>query len=319
MTIEEAASAQLVPFLNDIIDTFVKAFQLYKVKNLRILFDTLNCLAWGVGPELNKPQYVQALMMPVMQYFETLSDADILTLPLFECLSTLLQTFGKAIVSVLPKIVMRCMRIVNDTAAAAHRWEQNPNEYERPDHELMAASCDLLSGLLEGLLEQSREVINQLNFYSVLALALRDSSSRVKQSGYWLLGTCATHCVEPLVPLLPELLPLCAAGLGPKMSITVSNNACWAIGEVSAKGPAEAMTPHLDAIVHALMAIIQRRDGAEIKWWQRQGHHALMQTVCVTIQRLRERTALGAQWPAIYGQLPADLRGSLQQRYGLTL
>jgi len=158
----------------------------------------------------------------------------------------------------------------------------------------------------------------QLNFCSVLALAMRDSSSRVKQSGYWLLGTCATHCMEPLLPLLPELLPLCSAGLGPTMSITVSSNACWAIGEVCAKGPPEAMAPHLNTIVPALLEILKRRDGAEVRWWQRQGHHTLMQNVCITLRRLRERTALGAQWPAVYGQLPADLRGRLQQLYGLS-
>lgn len=318
LTMLSAAGRQVVPFLNDIADTLVKALALYQIKNLRILYDTIGTLSWAVGPELDKPHYVQMIMAPLMHKFETVSDADVTTLPLFECLGNILGAIGKSIIQLVPKFVMRCVRIINDMAVASQIWEQNPHEYERPDRELMAASVDFLSAVLDGLKERSREIIGQLNFLSVAPLAVKDKSMRVKQSGFFLVATCASICIEPLGPLLAELLPHCAAGLGPTMSPTVASNASWAISEIAAKTPPEVMAPHLDTIVRAVMAILQRRE-ADMQGWQRQGQRQLLQNVCAMVGRLRERTALGAQWRNIYVQLPADLRSRLLQMYGLDL
>merc|ERR1719188_317361 len=97
---------------------------------------------------------------------------------------------------------------------------------------MMAASCDVLSGILEGLKEGSREAVAKLNFLAAIGLCLKSPSPRVKQSGFWLMSLSATHCIQQLQPLLPELMPLSVVGLGPKASATVSINACWAIAEV---------------------------------------------------------------------------------------
>merc|ERR1712012_1358379 len=155
-------------------------------------------------------------------------------------------------------------------------WEQNPNECERPENEMMASCCDLLSGVLEGLREHSRGLMVQMNFVTVISLALRNKAARVKQSGFWLMAVCAMYCIDPILPLLPELMPLSVAGLGPTASMTVSTNACWAIGEVCQKAPPQTLTPFLDALVPALLAILQRRD---VKPWQSKGHHELLYTV----------------------------------------
>merc|ERR1712066_1009041 len=115
---------------------------------------------------------------------------------------------------------------------AAQMWEQNPNEYERPQNEIMASCCDLFSGVIEGLHGHAKEIAVQLSIFSVVPLALRNRSSRVKQSGCWLIAVGSVHCVDLLLPHLPEVMPLCAAALGPPNSITVGINASRAIGEV---------------------------------------------------------------------------------------
>merc|ERR1712099_114874 len=102
---------------------------------------------------------------------------------------------------------------------------------------------------------------------------------------------------------------------GPTISMTISTNACWAIGEVCQKAPPQTLTPFLDALVPALLAILQRRD---VKPWQSKGHHELLHTVCMTMNYLRRGTALGQQWPTVCAQLPADLQETLRQRYGLS-
>lgn len=321
--VESAPPPLLAERMGDLVQTLSKAFELYQLNNVRILYDTVSMLSWRSGPELDKPEYVQALMTHIAQKFQSVQDTDITVLQLFECLTSLVQSIGKSIVSLLPQFVMRCIKISNDTAMAAKMWEQNPNEFERPDREIMAASIDLLAGIVDGLKERSREIVVAVNFLSVLPLALQDSSARVKQSGFWLLGTCAVNCPEPLAPVLPQLLPHCAGGLAlswqgrvsPNMTFTVASNAAWAVGEVCVRAPAEIMEQHLEAIVSALMALLQKRD---IKPWQQPGFDHLLYTVCITINRLRERTALGGKWPSIYGQLPQDLRDRFQRMYGLT-
>jgi len=50
--------------------------------------------------------------------------------------------------------------------------------------------------------------------------------------------------------------------------------------------PAATITPHLDVILPAFVAILQRRDGIDIKPWQRQAHRALLGNICITIGRL---------------------------------
>jgi transportin-1 len=306
--------AQLLPHLNNIAETLVKALQLYQLNNQRILFDAVGAVAWGVGAELEKPPYMQALVQPILTKFESIPDNDVLALPLCECVANLAEVMGKSLAAALPRIIMRGIKTVNDIAMASQMWEQNPNEYERPEREMMASVCDLFSGVLQGLKEHAKDIAAQMSMLTVASLAIRNSSGRAKQSGLWLMSVAAIHCPEVLAPHIPELMPLCAAALGPSMTMTVSINAGRAIGEVCQRMSPEAMAPHLNALVPPLVAILQR---ADVKQWQMSGHNELLRTVCSTLNCLRQRTALGQQWPQISAQLPALQK--LQQRYGLSV
>lgn len=314
MTLAEHGQVQLVPYLDDTVHTLVKALQLYQLNNQRILYDTVTALAWGVGPHLGKPQYMQALIEPIFQRFQALDDPNVLTLPLCECVGNLSQVLGAIVASALPPVLMRGIRSINEIAQASQIWEQKPEEYERPPVELIAGCCDLFAGVIEGLQEHAREIVQQLGLLSVIALALRNKSSRVKQSGFWLMAVGAMRYTDRLLPYLPELMPLCAQGLAPSMSLTVSLNAVRAIGEVCQQVQPEVLNPHLEALVPALVAILRRGD---IKGWQMRGHHELLWGVCETLNRLRQRTAVGQQWAAVCAQLPADTIAKLQQKFGL--
>jgi len=91
-------------------------------------------------------------------------------------------------------------------------------------------------------------------------------------------------CIEALTPLLPDLLPLCVAGVGAGMNATVSNNASWAIGEICIKVP-NLMDPYLDAIVPALVSVLQRPPGMG-PGMQQMSRHQLNTNVCITLGRL---------------------------------
>jgi len=309
LRLAESGKAQLVPHLNNIVETCVKALHLYQLNNQRSLYDTVGVVVWACGPAFDTPAVMQGLVQPILTKFASVPDNDILALPLCECVTSLVSVLGKSLAGALPQIIMRCIKSINDTARASQMWEQNPNEYERPQSELMASCCDLFSGVIEGLREHSKEIAAQLSLLSVVPLCVGNSSSRVKQSGFWLMASAAVHCTEQLAPLLPQLMPLCAAGLGASMSITVSINANRALGEVCQRMD---VGPYLSGLVPPLVAILQR---AEIKQWQMRGHTELLRNVCATVNLLRQRSALGQQWPTICAQLPA--LQTLQQRFGL--
>ncbi|CAF97100.1 unnamed protein product [Tetraodon nigroviridis] len=83
-TLEEEACTELVPYLAFILDTLVFAFSKYQHKNLLILYDAIGTLADSVGHHLNKPEYIQMLMPPLIQKWNQLKDEDKDLFPLLE-------------------------------------------------------------------------------------------------------------------------------------------------------------------------------------------------------------------------------------------
>lgn len=277
-TLEEQARWQLVPFLSDIVQTLSKAFQYYQAKNLLILYDAVGTLADAVGPELDHPEYKQLLLTPLIQKFENTPDNDRSIIALFECLSSLAQNLGPSFAPLCMPLVQRCMTIVANGAQRAKMWMENPNEFEKPDREVVVAAIDLLAGMIEGMQGQISQVLQQQNFLAVAPEVLKDTALQVKQSAFALMGDAAKYCIQFLTPFLPQLLPLCAQALRENNSATVSNNAAWAIGEVCIQVGAEFMTTYLDDIVDSLVTALQRQ--------QAQRQQLLMQNVCITLGRL---------------------------------
>eukprot|EP00913_Durusdinium_trenchii_P033252 g31129.t1 len=278
-TLEEMARHLLVPYLDDIVQTLSKAFQYYQAKNLLILYDAVGTLADAVGPELDTQRYKQLLLEPLFQKFNNTPDNDRSIIALFECLSSMAQNLGPSFMPLCKPLVERCSRLIINGAQAAQMWMQNPNEFEKPDREVMAASIDLLSGIVAGLQGKVAEVLQQQNFLSVVPEVLKDSALQVKQSAFALVGDSAKHCIEHLAPFLPQLLPQCAKALRENTSATVSNNASWAVGEICIKVGADFMANYLDEVVDALISSLRSTQPS-----QRQA--LLMQNVCITLGRL---------------------------------
>lgn len=87
-TLEEEACTELVPYLGFILETLVFAFSKYQHKNLLILYDAIGTLADSVGYHLNKPDYINLLMPPLINKWNVLKDEDKDLFPLLECLSS---------------------------------------------------------------------------------------------------------------------------------------------------------------------------------------------------------------------------------------
>lgn len=83
-TLEEEACTELVPYLGFILETLVFAFSKYQHKNLLILYDAIGTLADSVGSHLNKPEYINLLMPPLIHKWNILKDEDKDLFPLLE-------------------------------------------------------------------------------------------------------------------------------------------------------------------------------------------------------------------------------------------
>lgn len=83
-TLEEEACTELVPYLGHILQTLVAAFSRYQHKNLLILYDAIGTLADSVGHHLNKQEYINLLMPPLITKWNVLKDEDKDLFPLLE-------------------------------------------------------------------------------------------------------------------------------------------------------------------------------------------------------------------------------------------
>lgn len=83
-TLEEEAGSALNPYLPPILQSLTAAFAKYQQKNLLILYDAIGTLADSVGDALARPEYMEILMPPLIEKWQSLSDDDMGLVPLLE-------------------------------------------------------------------------------------------------------------------------------------------------------------------------------------------------------------------------------------------
>ncbi|MGH0170755.1 UNVERIFIED_CONTAM: hypothetical protein FKN15_060316 [Acipenser sinensis] len=219
-TLEEEACTELVPYLGYILDTLVFAFSKYQHKNLLILYDAIGTLADSVGHHLNKPEYIEMLMPPLIQKWNQLKDEDKDLFPLLEL------------------------------------HNAQPDQYEVPDKDFMIVALDLLSGLAEGLGGSIEQLVARSNILTLMYQCMQDKMPEVRQSSFALLGDLTKACFQHVKPCIADFMPILGTNLNPEL-ISVCNNATWAIGEISIQMGAE-MQPYIAMVLHQLVEIINR-------------------------------------------------------------
>src|SRR5277367_4836189 len=66
----------LVPYLKPILEHLRVGFDRFQHKNLLILYDAILTLANSVGSALNRPEYIQLLVPPLLTKWEQIGDED---------------------------------------------------------------------------------------------------------------------------------------------------------------------------------------------------------------------------------------------------
>ncbi|ELU00071.1 hypothetical protein CAPTEDRAFT_126125 [Capitella teleta] len=273
-TLEEEACTELVPYLGFILETLVYAFGKYQHKNLLILYDAIGTLADSVGNHLNKSEYINLLMPPLIQKWNHLKDTDKDLFPLLECLSSVATALQSGFLPYCEPVFGRCVSLIEQTLNQNFANLSNPEQYEAPDKDFMIVALDLLSGLAEGLGHHIETLVADSNLIKFLYQCMQDPMPEVRQSSFALLGDLTKACFQHVKPFIGDFMPILGANLNPEY-ISVCNNATWAIGEISIKMGAD-MREYIPLVLNPLIQISNRPNTPK----------TLLENTAITIGRL---------------------------------
>ncbi|CAH1772300.1 unnamed protein product, partial [Owenia fusiformis] len=273
-TLEEEACTELVPYLGFILETLVYAFGKYQHKNLLILYDAIGTLADSVGHHLNKEEYINMLMPPLIQKWNVLKDEDKDLFPLLECLSSVATALQSGFLPYCEPVFKRCLSLVEQTLQQSLNNMTTPDQYDPPDKDFMIVALDLLSGLAEGLEQHIEALVASSNILNLLYQCMQDPMAEVRQSSFALLGDLTKACFQHVKPFIPDFMPILGQNLNPEF-ISVCNNATWSIGEIAIQ-MGEDMGPHVTAVLNQLIEIINRPNTPK----------TLLENTAITIGRL---------------------------------
>ncbi|KAI8533210.1 hypothetical protein RHMOL_Rhmol11G0279500 [Rhododendron molle] len=263
-TLEEEAAEELAPRLEIILQHLMCAFGKYQRRNLRIVYDAIGTLADAVGRELNQPTYLDILMPPLITKWQQLPNSDKDLFPLLECFTSIAQALGTGFLQFAQPVFQRCINIIQSQQLAKVDPVSAGVQY---DKEFVVCSLDLLSGLVEGLGSGIESLVSQSSLKDLLLQCCMDDAPDVRQSAFALLGDLARVCPVHLRPRLSEFLEVASKQLEnflqntPKLkeTISVANNACWAIGEFAVKVRQE-ISPIVMTVISCLVPILQHAE-----------------------------------------------------------
>ncbi|XP_044508458.1 transportin-1-like [Mangifera indica] len=258
-TLEEEAAEELAPRLEVILQHLMCAFGKYQRRNLRIVYDAIGTLADAVGQELNQPTYLEILMPPLITKWQQLPNSDRDLFPLLECFTSIAQALGSGFTQFALPVFQRCIDIIQTQQLAKVNPVSAGVQY---DKEFIVCALDLLSGLVEGLGSGIESLVAQSNLRELLLQCCMDDAHDVKQSAFALVGDLAKVCPIHLHPRLSEFLDVAAKQLNTsklRETISVANNACWAIGELAIKVRQE-VSPVVMTVISSLVLILQHSE-----------------------------------------------------------
>ncbi|XP_027199136.1 transportin 1 [Dermatophagoides pteronyssinus] len=273
-TLEEEAGTDLVPYLDNILKTLVSAFGKYQHKNLLILYDAIGTLADSVGYHLNRPEFIELLMPPLIQKWNSLSDNDKDLFPLLECFSSVATALQTGFLPYCEPVFHRCLSLVEQTLKFNAIFQENQEQYDPPNKDFLIVALDLLSGLAEGLGEHMVPLIENTNTMRLLYECIKDPTPEVRQSSFALLGELTRACFVFVEPCVRDFMPILAQNLNPE-NISVCNNATWAIGEISIKYK-QRMQEYVTILLPQLIINLNQTDSPK----------TLLENTAITIGRL---------------------------------
>ncbi|XP_054734628.1 transportin-1-like [Anastrepha obliqua] len=226
-TLMEEASTELVPYLEDILKALSLALLKYRDTNLLILYDTVRTLADSVGHHLNKPQYIDILMPPLIEKWNFTKDDDKDLFLLLECLSSIATVLQSGFLPYCDLVYPRCISLIEQTLNQDMACKTNP-DLDHPDKVRMIGALDLLTGVTEGLAGHIAPLVANSNITHLVHHCMKDTNIDVRDSSIGLLGALIKTCFQHVYPFFGKLVPILFKNMcGPN-----GLAACLAYGEI---------------------------------------------------------------------------------------
>ena len=223
---------------------------------MRHLYDAISTLANVAGGGLSPPQYVAALMPPLLAKWQSLAPADREQLPLLECIAQLVPAFGPAFEPYAGVLFQRCSALLQEQLALGAEG----------DADVSVSAFDALDALAEALPAQLASLASDGLLRELLLRGCQDSQAAVRQSAFALFGDLARAQPPQLLPPLQRSLELCCSQLQPESmnaeGMRASANACWAAGELLLRAPAEEMASLALPLTHVIAPLLSMRASA---------------------------------------------------------
>ena len=256
-TLEDIGKHTLVPFLPYILSTFVDAFDHYQHKNMLFLYDAVGTLADNVNEHLNRPEYIEIIMPPLIRNWHLLEDDHRDLFMHLECLNSLVLAIGPGFVehaepvfarSIL--IIQKNLKLVAEAGVAADVRDI------KQEKEFIIVAIDLLTSLGEAIGPAIESLVGESAVFELLYICLQDDYPDLRQSSLALLGELTRSCFVHMEEHIESFMPLLFENiyLAPSYP-SVCNNAVWSIGEIS-MFYGDRMAVHVSSVMTYMIKLI---------------------------------------------------------------
>lgn len=255
----------LLQFIEPLLHHFQAYFANYRRKNMIVLYDTVSTFVDKVGEELRyNPKYIDLLLPPLIQKWQTLQDNDKDLWGLLECMSTVAASIGEAFANFSGPVYERAIKILYECIEQDKIASSDPS-FVSPEKDFIVTSIDLIDGLIQGLTTNLGTLIVEIdskNSYSLMELILTcldDNYSDVRQSAFALIGDCAIYLFDLLIkPYIQTLMVSIYQEITNlnEDSIASCNNAIWSLGEIAIRSDNNLLDQYLDNFLRVLEPLI---------------------------------------------------------------
>lgn len=257
---QEEARLKLIPYIDFILQAFLLCFKKYKFRSYLLLYDAIGVLTHSVGNNLNKQEYIDLLLPPLMHKFNSTIDYyDEQFMALMECLSNVAIALEVGFLPYAEVIYSRCLLIINGTVTSIQCYIENPDEFELPDRDPMCVAHDMLLGMAIGLKTCFVKFVTNSNLLQNMYYTLQDEMVQVRQPALALYGELIKLCFGHLNSTVHECIPIIIENLDKRYDIAC-NNAAWVIGKLCiAMG--NKIEPYANQILERFLEIMQTMNG----------------------------------------------------------
>eukprot|EP00834_Sanchytrium_tribonematis_P000478 NODE_9_length_64580_cov_1.431941.p5 type:complete len:820 gc:universal NODE_9_length_64580_cov_1.431941:3842-6301(+) len=251
----EQAGPSLSPYKADIMNAIVPCLSSYSKKNLIMLMDTLGALSFALGHDLREDVVMQAIIPPLLAYWDRVKIVDVVYPTLLDCLQHLFVAFGPLLLPFSKQIISKAGGTI--IHGLADMQQHGLDSLYDATH--IVCCLDLMSGLLNGLGEQSSDFFQyKENLNQILGSCLSFGEPEILQATFGLLGELTLFQPQSIDRFLPMYYEAAISAIHLPTYETEAraiSNATWFLGElvIRSDGQIENIDVAIDKVVKLLI------------------------------------------------------------------